>query len=51
MLERLDVIEVLRGLDERNLRIVKVAQRIHQEVRTGHVIGIQHSHELGINDA
>jgi hypothetical protein len=50
VLERLQVVEVLRGLDQRHLRVVEVSEGVDQEVRSGHVVGVQHRHNVRLDD-
>jgi hypothetical protein len=51
MLEARDVVEVLRGLHHRDLRIGEVAERRPKEFRCGHVIGVEHPDDVRIHDA
>ena len=50
VLERVVVAEVVRGLDHRHPAVVEVAHRRVEDVRLGHVVGVQHQEELGLDD-
>ena len=41
VLERVVVVELLRCLDQRDLRIVEIADRPHQQVAVRHVVGVE----------
>ena len=51
VLERAPVVEVLGCLDEGDPRVVEIAQGSNQEVRVGHVVGVEHGHQVGVDDA
>ena len=45
-----DVAEVLRGLDQRHLVVVEVAQRLVQDVRLGDLVRVEDQQELAVGD-
>jgi len=47
--EGLEVVEVLRRLDQGDPRIVEVAEGVHQEVRRRDVIGVEDPDEVGVD--
>jgi len=49
--EGLEVVEVLRRLDQGDPRIVEVAEGVHQEVRRRDVVGVEDTDEVGLDDA
>ena len=50
VLERVVVVELLGRLHQRHARIVEVADGADQEVRVRDVVGVQHRHEVGLDD-
>ncbi len=49
VLERIEVVEVLRGLDDRDPRIIEVRDRGREELRRWHVIGIEDGDQVGLD--
>jgi hypothetical protein len=50
VLERLQVVEVLRGLYQGDPRVVEVPEGGGQQVRPGDVVGVQHGDDVGVDD-
>jgi hypothetical protein len=50
VLERLQVVEVLGGLDQRHPWVVEVAEGVDQVVGPGDVVGVQHRHDIRFDD-
>ncbi len=48
VLERIEVVEILRRLHERHLRIVEISQRLQQKIAPRRMIGIERRNEIGV---
>ena len=51
VLERVVIAEVVGGLDHRHLGVVEIAHRGVEDVGLGHVVGIEHEEQLGVDHA
>ena len=50
VLDRVAVREVVRGLHQRDLRVVEVAEGRLEEVGTGYVVGVERDDEVAVGD-
>ena len=49
VLERVRVVELLRRLDEGDARILEIAERPHEELVGGDVVGVEDRDEVGVD--